>query len=290
MNNIIWSKGPFINAYSKLDTETIINADGIKMLINASKGIIWIRNTSCNNQVKTDLDLFANNIHLLKIPSILITSDGDRPVPSSYNKTTIHKILNSSFITKWYTQNYDRSTVHPKLNYFPIGFDLHTKEWLINDSIEKKLEYMMYCRKSIKNKIKNKIFSDTHLSLTHLGRKQLYDKIKHNKNIDFLSEKKSFFDITQIYNRYLFVVSPRGAGFDCHRTWELFMAGCIVIMKTSPLDKMFIDNKFPVVILNSWDVLNTDLPNKLLKWEKALSPFTDPSIIFPKLLFQYWLR
>lgn len=290
MNNIIWSKGPFINAYSKLDTETVINANGIKMLINASKGIIWIRNTSCNNQVKTDLDLFADNIHLLKFPSILITSDGDRPVPSSYNKTTIHKILNSSFITKWYTQNYDRSIVHPKLNYFPIGFDLHTKEWLINNSIAKKLEYMMYCRKSIKNKIKNKIFSDTHLSLTHLGRKQLYDKIKHNKNIDFLSEKKSFFDITQIYNRYLFVVSPRGAGFDCHRTWELFMAGCIVIMKTSPLDKMFIDNKFPVVILNAWDVLNTDLPNKLLKWEKALLPFTDPSIIFPKLLFQYWLR
>ena len=32
-------------------------------------------------------------------------------------------------------------------------------------------------------------------------------------------------DITKDYNKYNFVISPRGRGLDCHRTWELFLAG-----------------------------------------------------------------
>ena len=33
--------------------------------------------------------------------------------------------------------------------------------------------------------------------------------------------------------QYAFVASPPGNGFDCHRTWEALVLGCIVIVQNS---------------------------------------------------------
>ena len=93
-----------------------------------------------------------------------------------------------------------------------------------------------------------------------------------------------------MYNKYLFVISPRGAGFDCHRTWELFMAGCIVIVKTSSLDNMYIDNNLPVVILQDWEELNSDIENKLNIWETKHIQKTTIGNIYPRLMFSHWVK
>ena len=76
--------------------------------------------------IKTDLDIFSEMIDKLNKPIILITTDGVRDVPSTYNNKTVQTILNSPKIKKWYTQNYDRTIIHPKLNHYPIGLDLHS--------------------------------------------------------------------------------------------------------------------------------------------------------------------
>ena len=68
-----------------------------------------------NKYLKTDLDFFVENLDLLDRPCILITSDGDRDTPSSYEETTVNKILACDKITKWFTQNYDRSIINDKL-------------------------------------------------------------------------------------------------------------------------------------------------------------------------------
>ena len=286
-NQILWSKGPFITQYSRIETEKITSYYKIKQLIHSANGALWIRNTSKSKRQPTDLDFVAMNIGMINKPTILITTDGDRPVPSSYNMKTVQTILNHPYITAWYTQNYDRTIVHPKLKYIPIGLDFHTKKWLINDSINEKLLFMQ--RQKI-TKIKNKIFSDTHHSKTHVERTKLYNTLINNKNIDFLESKKSFIEITNLYNKYLFVISPRGAGFDCHRTWELFMAGCIVIVKTSSLDNMYIDNNLPVVILQDWEELNSDIENKLNIWETKHIQKTTIGNIYPRLMFSHWVK
>ena len=46
--------------------------------------------------------------------------------------------------------------------------------------------------------------------------------------------------------KYKFILSPPGAGFDCHRTWEALYLGAIPIVKTSSLDPLYKD--LPVVI------------------------------------------
>jgi len=286
-NQVLWSKGPFITPYSKLETEHTESTFKIKQIIKSANGVLWIRNTTANKQYITDLDIVAEYITMINKPTVLITTDGDRYVPSSYNRKTVQTILNHKYITKWCTQNYDRTVLHPKLGHIPIGFDFHSKKWLINTGKDK-FSFMQNCRK--KTKIKTHIFSDTHHSKTHIEREQLYTVLKNNQYMHFLNSSKSFIEITKIYNKYLFVISPRGNGFDCHRTWELLMAGCIVITKTSPLDEMYLNNNLPVVILQDWDELNVDIENKLKIWEKEHIHKTNINNIYPRLSFSYWIN
>jgi len=293
INTIIWSKGPNNNEYSNKKTESYsLNSEIITLIKNVTleNNIIFIRNGS--SDYIHDLEIFSNNLELLKTPILLITSDGDRSMPASHNSNTIHNLLSSPMIIQWYTQNYDKSIIHPKLKHYPIGFDLHTSRWLINNSISEKINFMINTRKQngIDNRIKNKILSDTHNSVTHSERAVLFNLIKTNPNIEFVKNSISFKEITELYNKYNFVLSPRGNGLDCHRTWELFLAGVIVITKTSSLDEMYTKNNLPVVILKDWSELNNNLENKLNEWYIEHINKTSINNIFERLTFKYWLN
>ena len=300
--NFLWSKGLYNrNQYMLKDTNCKETEELIKNEIIQAKKYIWIRN-GCHNYHKgivkintiSDLDLFVKHIDLIKEPLILITSDGDRPVPSSYSKESIDKILNSNKIIKWLTQNYDKTIVHPKLNYYPIGIDLHTSRWLINNSPLEKINFIKNTRNTKKttneNKINNKIFCDAHLHATSAERTKMHDILKNNKNITFLEKGVNYREITKLYNSYLFVISPRGNGLDCHRTWELFLLGCIVITKTSSLDELWIKHKLPVIILKEWNELNVNLENKLQNWLKNNKKLTETNYILNKYTNDYWLK
>ena len=81
-----------------------------------------------SKNLKTDLDFFAENINLINQNTILITGDGDRDVPSSYQKDTVISILNNRFIKSWYTQNLDLTNNCDKLKFYPIGINFHHKQ------------------------------------------------------------------------------------------------------------------------------------------------------------------
>jgi len=207
----------------------------------------------------------------------------------SYKPQTVQTILNHPNISKWLTQNYDKTIEHEKLGYMPIGFDFHTPKWLINNKPEQKTEFMLECRKTAPPKIKDKVFLDAHLTGSSLERENLRATVRNNSTVICLKSQVPFTDITKIYNMYQFVLSPPGRGFDCHRTWELFLAGCIVIVKSSPLDDMFKQHKLPVVIIKNWAELNMNLDQKLNQWYSDLIELTALDTILPKLQFMYWL-
>lgn len=291
--DIIKSKGIINTEYSSLPTEYISTENELINYISKINSynceILWIRNGNYLNTHITDLDIISNNLHLINTPKILITTDGDRNVPSDYNINTVEKILESEKILFWYTQNYDQSIKHYKLKYYPIGFDFHSPHMLINDKSDIKFKYITNIRKIKIKKIKKKIFCDSHLRITHSERNYMFHQLKYNKHIDFLSQNCDFQNITNLYNRYKFILSPRGAGLDCHRTWELFLAGCIIITKSSSLDYMYINNKLPVVIINDWNELNIDLLEKLKVWYKYYNNYTKKENILKKLKYTYWL-
>jgi len=62
------------------------------------------------------------------------------------------------------------------------------------------------------------------------------------------------------WSKYKFVISPRGAGEDCHRTWEAIHIGCIPIVLSSNLNELYQD--LPILVVNSWTEINRDLLEK----------------------------
>ena len=294
LSNIIWSKGPLRDHYAGKQTEQGSSPQEIANMLKAvteDNNIIFIRNGS-GTRVQ-DLAFLADQLYLLPAPIRLITSDGDRSMPQThYYTNTVNKILSSAMVIKWYTQNYDKSVIHPKLTHLPIGFDLHTPQWLVNNNIHDKIKFMMERRMAAPTdeRIADKILSDTHNSPTHPDRHALYNVLRENSHVHFAERRVSFMEITDLYNKYNFVLSPRGNGLDCHRTWELFLAGVIVITKTSTLDDMYTKNNLPVVILKEWSELNDNLENKLKKWYAQYSAKTAIDNILPRLTFDYWLQ
>ena len=119
----------------------------------------------------------------------------------------------------------------------------------------------------------------------------MYEKIKNNENIVFLEEKLDFKNIIKEYRKYKFVLSPRGNGLDCHRTWELFLLGCIVITETSPLDDMWRDNNLPVIILDDYNNLNNNnIKKRFVSWYNKKNKLTELKNILPKFKNSYWLN
>lgn len=289
MFDYIWSKGIHRNNYSALQSnQRVINETTIQEIIKIYDGnIIWIR-TGLPTSEQTDLDVFSKHVDKIQQKSVLVTGDGDRPVPSSYSETTVQTILNCDNIVSWYTQNYDGTLQHEKIKYMPIGFDLHTPQALIDNDPIKKILYMINCRLYNEEKTVNYILSDTCNSFTSPIRKIMYDTLKDNPSINFVKKRIRFDRVTKLYNEYLFVLSPEGNGLDCHRTWELFLAGCIVIMESSALDSMFINNNLPVIIIKNYEELNTNLTRKLKIWKEEIEPLTLIDNIIPKLKSMYW--
>ena len=79
---------------------------------------------------------------------------------------------------------------------------------------------------------------------------------------------------------YAFVISPHGGGYDCHRTWEALILGCIPIVKTSKIDILYKD--LPVLIVNNWIDINETL------LAETVYNFSKITFKTEKLLLNYW--
>ena len=82
---------------------------------------------------------------------------------------------------------------------------------------------------------------------------------------------------------YAFEISPRGSGFDCHRTWEAILLRTIPIVRTSYVDPLY--DGFPVVIVSDWREIT---PAAMAAWrEQWKDGFT--AEMFERLTLAHWL-
>jgi hypothetical protein len=84
-----------------------------------------------------------------------------------------------------------------------------------------------------------------------------------------------------LQSEYQFVLSPHGAGLDCHRTWEALLLGCIPIVKSANINGLF--NELPVISVNEWSEVNSSF------LENAMREIESKSINTEKLLMRYWI-
>ena len=96
-----------------------------------------------------------------------------------------------------------------------------------------------------------------------------------------LLENRSFSAFLDDLRRSKFVASPRGAGEDCHRTWEALLLGAIPIVKSSSLDCLF--EGLNVLIIKDWD----QIP-ETEELERIYEEMQQRKTNREKLYFPYW--
>ena len=87
------------------------------------------------------------------------------------------------------------------------------------------------------------------------------------------------------YGEFAFVVSPRGYGKDCHRTWEaLALGSAVIVSRDSFMAPLYED--LPVVQISDWREVTAE---NLAKWKRELGARWH-TFRFEKLRTDFWLE
>ena len=229
---------------------------------------------------------FDKIIHYLKYGTILIIIESDE---IKLKKDQINHI-NLLHCFSW-----NIPFVHYKISPLPIGLNFHRQHNVIVNWMQSK-----------KKKKPNKLlcFNGT---LTDDSRRNIIDKAKTTwksfcnvlPQIAFLDqyvipsyiEGRIMISVTdpkcyEQWQDFKFILSPRGAGIDCHRTWETLIVGRIPVVLSSLLDSLF--QNLPVLILKSWDDLSQRLLNDF--YDEYLKKIENKEYKFEKLNLDYWVQ
>jgi len=232
----------------------------------------------CNTAIKYDFMTIFNSI---REPIILVTGDSDDTMDDIFFNPIISH-LESDKIVKWYCQNctYD----HPKIIRMPIGLDYHSTQDIRNMHItpgqhDNMLKDIVHFAKPTHERLLA-CYANFHFEINrHPDRQDAVNKIPANL-VFYESARTERMTSYKNQSQFAFVVSPHGAGLDCHRTWEALIIGCIPIVKTSGLDPLYAD--LPVLVVNDW----TEVTQEKLQY--TIADFKTKTFNYDKLKLDYW--
>lgn len=241
----------------------------------------------------------------VKHPFALLISDGDESFPSECgDHFDLNPLLESDKVVHIFAQNCDYSGKSPKISPIPLGLDFHTiaykKSTLGWGAKGSPAEQEAILRGVIAGLLptserKVRAFVDfQHSDSMRTGGQKRYLQCGEDRTAIFqrllktgVIDYDNFMSRQDLWRRkgeYAFSISPHGNGLDCHRTWEDLALGCIVIVKTSPLDPLY--EGLPVVIVQDWsEVTEENLERWLAQYGDAS---TNPSYR-ERLTNRYWL-
>ena len=221
----------------------------------------------------------------INAPFVLVTGDSDLPINLSTLGQSLESLLSSPKLLSWYAQN--KNVQHSKIQSLPIGINIHNLwsnplEWgggfILPAMQELQLKTIAQNAKPFSLR-DSKIFCNWHFSIDRADRKQCLDQIDHA--LCYFQEKPLPMAQTwELQSQFQYVLSPHGAGLDCHRTWEALILGCVPIVKSSSIDDLFAG--LPVIIINDWQEINSGF------FEYAASQLDGKELNFEKLYMQYW--
>lgn len=264
-----------------------------------SGDIVWVEPVS--------LQRFSTE-YLPKInhPFVLVLTHGDEAFPSCFqDKIDVEKLINDPRVLHVFAQNCDYKGNSTKVSPLPIGLDLHTmenrKEGAFGEQKtsakeqEKKLEQILAGLKPTSQR-KKRAFVDFQLKNTmkgynkmhlvfHEDREAIFKKIMPSGVVDVSSTRVPRNELWKKKGEYAFSICPPGNGYDTHRAWEDLILGCIVIVKSSPLNPLY--EGLPVVIVNDWSEVTEE---NFTKWQEQYGDaFTNPNYR-ERLSHKYWMN
>lgn len=209
------------------------------------------------------LGAFSKNV-LSKINRdfVLISGDSDLPISSPSLGTAFQVIADHPRLHAWFAQNRDAD--HPKIYSLPIGLDFHSR-WS-NPQIwgggfalpalqETELRVILSCSPSWQDRVP-RAYCNWTATLDRGDRAECKAKADP-RACYYQTTTLSRSETWQEQSNYKFVISPSGAGMDCHRTWEALALGCVPIVKRHPYCDLF--SGLPVIIVDDWSEVTTEL-------------------------------
>lgn len=270
---------------------------------NMSKNKINIINQSnkptlvCITGYKNIINQFFTNVlKLLKNKVILICIESD------IIEFTEDQINNNNIL---HIFTWNKFKQHKKITCLPIGLNFKRQySSIINfisnhNTVNNKLKLICYNCNLSTNKERQNIKSDFMDKLSYikpLSSSYIFSHIEQKIKID-ITDPKCY----ESWNKYKYILSPRGAGLDCHRTWEAIILNinhnkrfnkennsefklvepiCIPVVKSSEINELYKD--LPVLIVDSYDLLTEEL------LEEMYDSFKSRVYNMNKLQLKYW--
>jgi hypothetical protein len=280
---LLWSKGYARHCdfggpagYWLADTESVQPADMFRDVYPEAHGLVWVRlGTGSRDGRTADLDLFVRHaLPAIRRPFILLTGDGDVSVPSELDPRTVEALVGSRWLVAWYTQNHD-GTGGERFGPLPIGLDLHTPSPFSSPSRRADTLSAIAAGRVPARRQPLNVFCDIGLSPASQDRRDAVATLAGCAHMVMQRRRVSRAAIWRRYAGHPFVLSARGYGLDCHRTWEALYLGSIVITPASSLDPLY--EGLPVVTVRTWDeVLSRD---NLRRWLDRCADLASPERI-----------
>lgn len=263
------------------------NLNNLKALINITNKtpLIYICSSAIPHFINT---LFP----LINFKFILLSGDCDEDIPKDIFKSNeeFNKFIDNDNIIHWFCQNWIGGE-HNKVSIMPIGMDYHTMNsaniyWGPKTNPVEQENILLNIKQKIKPFWDRKIkcYSNFHFAL---NTKHGYDR---RNAINEIPKELIYYEEKQVerlkswmnQSEYAFIISPHGGGYDCHRLWEGLNLGCIPIVKTSKIDKLY--DELPVLIVKEWSDINEEL---LIK---TINEFKKKKFNYDRLTLQYWIN
>jgi len=252
------------------------------------------------------------NLPHIRFPFVLVVSGNDwsfpmevcKDIDSSIREQQVELLINHPRIIHIFAQNLDyQGPSKNKLSHMPIGLDYHTIGYKNHDHGWGPAASPLKQEDELKNLLAG--FKPTHqrkfrafVDFHHAGaggrgrfvhfpetRADVYEILSKTGLIETTENRMIRSQLWAIKGEYAFSVSPHGNGLDCHRTWEDLILGCIVIVKTGPLDPLY--QGLPVVIVKDWREVNKEnMQQWLIQYQDA---FTNPNYR-EMLTSSYWIK
>lgn len=246
--------------------------------------LVWVKFSWLKSFLKQVLPLIRSDF-------VLFTSDSDGGAPLPIMAEAL-QILEYCNVLHWFTQNCDGPGFMGRMSPIPIGIDFHTlsERSLWGEPIaspqaqERALLSMRNEFRPTRERVR-KVYIDfawqPASAYAPWKRYEIRRKLLTNKCVVFQRQFLPRREMWKKYGEYAFVLSPHGAGLDCHRTWEALACGCVVLVPSSPLDCMY--EGLPVIPIKDW---NEVTPQNLDLW---LERYSGCELSEERLKSKYWV-
>lgn len=199
----------------------------------------------------------------IKHPFIIVTHNRDECLPGNFAS-----YLDDEKILAWFAVNPDQS--HPKLHAIPIG--IANSYWPHGNPEALRRQSALLYEKQI-------LLLASHLEPTHESRRHIYGYFSQMPYCYFADQKPHEPYLADLC-RSKFVLSPRGNGLDCHRTWEALYMGAIPIVPSTTINSVYAD--LPVVIVDDWAMITQEY------LEQKLIEYSNKTFRMEKIYADYW--